>query len=668
MVLNAGLCRLLVVLLSPSMHFLQTIAASASPYTYNQWAKQEQSTTPRWTAPYDTAAPAYSDREKDLGILFENAAGQEPPKSGQHDVSREDQDSASHQKPRMFLKQLKARSVSISLLLLFCFGALALAKNPKLFTRFSEHKKQARESRKSPISRTEEIRGRQARLAEIIPSAESLANAIGTQHARMLVGEVRCNMQLVESGTDDRAKEEAISRALVSLRQLDADSINVVNSLVKEYQRLPRFPVMGLGEQDKDLSLRQLEDELENDEPVCRLVQSLRSFQTKSEQLSRRFSKVSEDFLSGAPFEDELDRYRLGVAAGVLEYLKANYNSQSHIRSLATMLRDATVDGTKVLMIRDHRQSLKSFDGSLGLLTISAAWIEEESKKQADPSDELENTFASIERMRAEAEVLRDEFLTHLEELQRSRSMKVASQAATQAEKAMEQADTTLQRMWETLKGLRTPMLEMSGNSRDQLCDEGKRIHDEIVAESRTIKGLVSDVVERVEKFLKEKRKAPKDSAHVLSRSITTNMLLEGQELESQASRTVDHSAEILRSLQRISDPTHAVTLLVQMKDSLVTLTKSAAAARLLGLQLTFLRMLEKDIKYQENEVESKSAYGFDTDTAAQVEMQRLKRQFDEECESAKSANTLAAVEDHLSAMRQLLSSMDALIADDLNI
>ncbi|CDJ70195.1 hypothetical protein, conserved [Eimeria necatrix] len=667
MVVNAGLCRLLVVLLSPSTHLLQTFAASASPFAYNQWATQEQSTTPRWNGPYDTATPAYSDRGKDLGILFENAAGQEPPKSGQDDVSMEERASASHQKPRMFLKQLKARSVGISLLLLLSFGALALAKSPKLFDRFSEHKKRARESRKSAISRSEEIKGRQARLEEIIPSAESLASAIGTQYARMLVGEVRCNMQLVESGTDDRKKEEALSRALVSLRQLDADGINVVNSLVKEYRRLPRFPVMGLGEHDRDLLLRQLEDELENDEPVCRLVQSLRSFHTKSEQLSRRFSKVSDDFLSGAPFEDELDRYRLGIAAGVLEYLKANYNSQSHIRSLATMLRDATVDGTKVLMIRDHRQSLKSFDGSLGLLTISATWIEE-STKQADPSDELESTFASIERMRAEAEMLREEFLAHLEELQRSRSMKAASQAATQAEKAMEQADTTLQRMWEALKGLRTPMLLMSGNSRDQLCDEGKRIHDEVVAESRAIKGLVSDVVKKVEKFLKEKRNSPKDSAHVLSRSITTTMLLEKQELESQASRTVDRSAEILGSLQRISDPTHAVTLLVQMKDHLVTLTKSAAAARLLGLQLTFLRMLEKDIKFQEDEAASKSAYCFGTDTAAQVEMQRLKRQFDDECENAKCANTLARVEDHVSAMRQLLSSMDALIADNLKI
>ncbi|CDJ36536.1 uncharacterized protein EMH_0089600 [Eimeria mitis] len=652
-----------VLLLSPSPCCLQWVAASESPAVYRPEEVNAEVQNENWGQAVDSLIETESSQQQSLQTSLDAAENPGEAAAPVAEGAGALADDAADSNKTEGLKA-SAKNVAIGAsLLLFFMGLFLLTgkKGAAAPPSFDEEEEPLKEPELTP----EEQRERQLeRMQEICDAAEKIATATGAAEADVLHAGMKKNLQQAREAPDERTFKDHIAAANNLASEVDALAKDYIFALVEKHATAPPFPDVTLKEEEKDVPLLELLEGFGGSTSVRCAAKALRSLKDKAENASETVRKVG-DYLTNTPtYKNDEDKARLEQRASGIEYLNAMVASHSRDLAVGSKLKEVAVEGFHTLLFRDHKESVLLYDGDCDLLKITLNAMQTRDLPPGVDVSEYKNECTSVEKRINDLQGRVDEMRTHLEEVQRSRSLQASYRTSLELGKISEQAAAEVNALWAVLEELNIGFEAGGYRNRDLVPDRIKRACDTVTPECNAILNRLREVRKRVDNLSKDRQGA--SGGFPLNQSILANILSSVEGLQKMADVIEGKAREIVQIYPGITNPKDVSDLSAEYKDHLIALTRGRATADLSNVEVTLFTIFEDELRRLVKDAEEASAFKFPLNSPLEKKMFRLKMRFDEKAEVGKHAETLTTVEEALASSRVVLFSMHQLIRDSL--
>lgn len=575
------------------------------------------------------------------------------------------------------------KHTGISLALLFCAAVLAFAAK-RLPPRKAEPPKggplpdmkvveEPGQQLPEPAIKEEEpavgARERLEKVRDLLPAAENLAKAVGTEEAQTLLLTVRKSLEeavTTEEDKDSRKIADAIKTALSALHRLHEAAIEEGEAILQEEEPIPALPVLDPWEQLTAATISGVEIETET---VKALMATIKSIQENIAKHALRMQSAREGLHKAKAFQDERDRKVLVAATCDLACIRATSKTKRRAAQGVRELHNKALSSIRALLLGKRGHVLRYAQGQLDVLRVYVELARPTRDEGAFEArvDDAKSNAAALQALEADldaAEMIAWQ-TTELDNIAQSESLESmidASNAAGDFEAALREL---LARGWEAATSLTSLPERLDESSQNLLFEAAKKTQSRAINDEAKLKDTMEFLHSPLATVLLDLSDASMTSRHLVSASLVKRLMNSTNNKAQQADELIKQSARIAQTLKRRIRLETAREHIENIIANAVAVVRLREESYLQIMSCHLMTFLGKEMTLTATRAARALSHEFRPSGEQASVMPWLKGQYEAAREAAKTAKTVGETATAAASMRALTEIMvNAMYAD----
>lgn len=498
-----------------------------------------------------------------------------------------------------------------------------------------------------------------AEIGKLLPAAQALAKALGTEEGEALLKTVQGSVAATGAEKDREKLTEAFESAMKALRRLHAASLDLVDKLVQGESGGLELALInswneqsfGLGEDDRDY--------------VSPYLKTMNSFKRVHNRLSQRMVDLQEYFRKEKPFQSLDDEEALISAAKYLEAINSMAADRAYALQGALQTGNGFRGVLRALLVGRGEFRERRLQGALEMLEAFAATVvdKDEVARVVDPSQDFSDDTSPVVSLRKNLRKCKAHMSLLVTETALMRASNSVADMVAAHMRAVPIGDSifSIVKKVEAVLNMQTePAYEVDSSTVQMLRIVLANANERVLADNEVARKLGETTIQNASAALREGYFGTENRVYIGKDFVRRVLKSKREVLETMEARAMEFE-DMVNDFERSEDLSKIKDILAHATGEAHKSVESKVSAELDCVASSTIAFLARDVEREAHRVSALIDKGRAVYSFKNIHSDEIRKQINKDIRTLEEADTIQDIVDAAASLREISNELQSL-------